>query len=133
MSGIRVDHLEHDRFLVSIRGHELLVDQPSADDEIGPTPTELFVAGLAACVAFYGQRFLRRHGVPRGLRVESGFEMAERPTRVERVWIRVHVAGPLSGQLRTALERVVDQCTVHNSLRQPPVVEITLEEAAEAA
>jgi putative redox protein len=31
--------------------------------DVGPTPTELFVAGLASCVAFYARRYLRRHDI----------------------------------------------------------------------
>ena len=63
MNGIKVRHEEGDRFRVSIRGHELFVDQPVDDggQDSAPTPTELFVAGLASCVAFYAGRFLRRH------------------------------------------------------------------------
>jgi putative redox protein len=134
---ILVDHIERDRFRVRVREHELVVDQPTeaGGDDAGPTPTELFVAGLASCVAFYAERFLGRHSIPsKGLRVESGFEMAEdRPPRVDRVWIRVSVPVALSCVLRTTLERVVDQCTVHNSLREPPAVLITVAESVAVA
>jgi len=134
---ILVDHIERDRFRVSVRDHEFIVDQPAeaGGADAGPTPTELFVAGLASCVAFYAERFLGRHAIPsKGLRVESGFEMAEdRPPRVARVWIRVYVPVALPRALSTALERVVDLCTVHNSLRQPPAVLITVAEPAAVA
>lgn len=56
-------HVVGDRFRVAIRGHEIEVDQPldgGGTDE-APTPTELFVASLAACAAFFAGRFLRRH------------------------------------------------------------------------
>ncbi len=50
---------------VSVRGHRVLVDQPAGDggQDTAPTPTELFVASLATCVAFYGGRYLTRHGI----------------------------------------------------------------------
>jgi len=58
------------------------VDQPDAGDS-GPTPTDLFVASLAACTARDAGRFFVRHGVDaEGFEVACGSEMAEdRPAR----------------------------------------------------
>jgi len=67
---------------VRIRGHGLTVDQPweVGGHDTGPSPTELFVASLAACLAYYGGRFLARHGLdPSGLRVESDFATTTYP------------------------------------------------------
>jgi putative redox protein len=49
-----VRHLADDRFSIDIRGHVVNVDQPAyaGGTDTAPTPTELFVAGLASCVAF---------------------------------------------------------------------------------
>jgi putative redox protein len=57
----------------------------------------------------------------------------ERPSRIVSVSIRVRVSAPLSAEQWSALERVVDRCTVHNSLRDPPAVRIEVEADAEAA
>jgi putative redox protein len=53
-----------ERYEVTLRGHRVTVDQPAAlgGDDGAPTPTELFVASLATCVAFYAGRYLTRHG-----------------------------------------------------------------------
>ena len=66
MPDVTVRHEEGDRFRATIRGHQLVIDQPVEDGgtDAGPTPTELFVAGLASCVAFYAERYLRRHHLP---------------------------------------------------------------------
>ena len=41
-------------------------------EDTGPTPTELFIASLAGCVAFYARRYLDRHDQPtEGLTVEA--------------------------------------------------------------
>jgi hypothetical protein len=52
---VRVDYRHGDRFDIRIRDHMVTVDQPAdvGGDDAGPTPTELFVAGLASCVAFH--------------------------------------------------------------------------------
>lgn len=130
MHTLNVAHLDGDRFEMRVRRHRLVVDQPVADggSDLGPTPTELFVAGLAACVAFYAGRFLARHGLgPEGLRVEAGFTMsADRPARVDAVTLRLVTPRPLPEQRRRALLAVVDRCTVHNSLRVAPDVRVAL-------
>ena len=52
---IAVSYLGGDRLHIDVRGHELSADQPVEDGggDTAPTPTELFVAGLSACVGFY--------------------------------------------------------------------------------
>ena len=80
---------------VDVRGHRVRTDQPTdaGGDDSAPTPTELFVAALATCVAFYAGRYLSRHGFDRdGLGVTAEFEMAtDRPARVAAVRLTVGV------------------------------------------
>jgi uncharacterized OsmC-like protein len=136
MPNLSVTHQTADRFELQVRGHRLLCDQPLADggDDQGPTPTELFVGSLAACVAFYARRFLARHDLDTtGLRVEAAYTMSpDRPARVDTITLRLLLPQPLEENRRRALLAVVDHCTVHNSLRTPPEVRITLAEPADA-
>jgi len=115
---------------VAVRGHRVMVDQPAdAGGEDGaPTPTELFVASLGTCVAFYAGRYLTRHGLDRaGLGVSVGFDMAEgRPARVAAVRLTLRVPAEVPAERRAALRAVVSHCTVHNSLTTPPEVTIDL-------
>src|SRR5579859_2973035 len=62
---IQVDGIAGFAYLISIGEHELVVDQPVEDggEDLGPTPTDLFVAGLASCAAYYAGRFLARRGI----------------------------------------------------------------------
>ena len=53
MARITVTHRHGQSFDIRVRGYALISDEPvtlGGDDE-GPTPTELMVAGLAACAA----------------------------------------------------------------------------------
>ena len=131
MTRMPVRHVEGDRFTIGIRGHEVVVDQPAADGgtDAGPTPTELFVGGLASCVAFYAGRFLARHGIERdGLSVDCDWEMAEdRPNRVSRIEIRIGLPEDFPREHHDRLMAVVEHCTVHNSMVQTPEVHITAE------
>ena len=126
-----------DRFALQVRGHRLVCDQPLAEGggDQGPTPTELFVASLAACVAHYARRFLARHDLdPGGLRVDADFTMStDRPARVDTITLRLIIPQPLDPNRRRALLAVVDHCTVHNSLRTPPEVRVTLAEPARSS
>ena len=137
MPDIVVRHEGGDRFRVRVRDHELRVDQPVEDGggDTGPTPTELFVAGLAACVGFYAERFLYRHALPtEGLAVECDFAFAEDgPARVASAALRVTLPAGFPESKRERLARVVEHCTVHNSIRHAPSIRIELEAAADAA
>jgi putative redox protein len=131
-TGARIDvrHVDGDAYAISARGHPILVDQPVADggQDMGQTPTELLVAALASCVAFYVGRYLIRHGLDRsGLAVTGEFSMAVgRPARVGMIRLRITVPGGVPPLRRDALLAVASHCTVHNTLRQQPDVSIEL-------
>jgi putative redox protein len=130
MNEMTVRHQGGDRFEIDVRDHRVIVDQPiwAGGSDKGPTPTELFVAGLASCVAFYAERFLRRHSLPvRGLEVRCEFAMDSQAARVASVQLGVVVPAFLNEGHRRALLAVVDHCTVHNSIRQGPEVGIRME------
>jgi len=136
-TSLRIEHQGGDRFAIDVRGHRVVVDQPEAaggHDE-GPTPTELFVASLAACVGFFAERFLRRHDLPvEGLAVEARFDFAnERPARVEWIELDVRLPAAIPESRRVALERVIEHCTVHESIRTEPEVLTRVVEPAAAA
>lgn len=126
-----VTHTDHDVYTLDIRGHRLQVDQPTeaGGTDTAPTPTELFAASLATCVAFYAGRYLHRHGLRRtGLRVRTEFTMAtDRPARVASLHVVVVPPPGLSDQRRAALLAVASHCTVHNTLHEPPEIDIELE------
>lgn len=128
---IQVAHDDGDRCTVTIRGHELVTDQPvdAGGGNAGPTPTELFVAGLAACVAFYAGRFLRRH-TDGAVSVACSYDMShDRPARVSAIRLLVDVPTALREDVREGLRRAVEHCTVHNSLMTPPDVRISVRDA----
>jgi putative redox protein len=125
---IRVDHKGGDLFEIAVRQHVLHVDQPIEDggSDAAPTPTEMFVASLASCVAFYVRRFLLRHDLPTdGLAVTALFSMSEHPARVGEIQLSIQIPG-VPEDRRAPLLAVASHCTVHNSLEHPPVVTIGL-------
>jgi putative redox protein len=127
---VEVSYLGGESYAVATRGHALLTDQPAATGgaDTAMTPTELFVASLGSCVAFYAGRYLSRHGLNRdGLHVTAVFTTAtDRPARVGTVRLAIQVPGGLPPGRRAALLAVAAHCTVHNTLRQAPDIAIEL-------
>jgi uncharacterized OsmC-like protein len=128
---VDVGYLEGEAYEIRVRGHRVFVDQPVEDHgaDTAPTPTELFVGSLAACVAFYAGRYLTRHGLTRdGLEVLADFDMAaDRPARVTAIRITVHPPRGFPADRTAALTAVCSHCTVHNSLTLQPDVTVTVE------
>jgi putative redox protein len=124
---IEVRRQDRDRYEIRIRDHTLVVDQPGSGDA-GPTPTEIWVGGLASCVAYYAGTFLTRHGIDAtDLRVRAAWRFAEdRPARVGDVAIEVDVPSGFPPELADRFHAVVTHCTVHNSMKDPPSVSIEL-------
>ncbi len=137
MSDIGVRHEEGDRYRIEVRGHSMWVDQPKqhGGDDSAPTPTELFVAGLGSCVAFYGGRYLARHHLPTdGFGVDCSFELSDdRPTRVASIQISVVLPEMFPPERREAFLAVIEHCTVHNSMMTTPEIAIALRDRRRAA
>lgn len=126
---VRVDHKGGDLFEIAVRQHVLHVDQPVEDggSDAAPTPTEMFVASLASCVAFYVRRFLSRHDLPTdGLSITAKFAMGERPARVAEIGLSIQLPAGVPEARRAPLLAVASHCTVRNTLEHPPEVTIEL-------
>lgn len=124
-----VRHLEGDRFAIEVRGHIITVDQPAdaGGEDSAPTPTELFLAGLASCVAFYARRYLARHTLAsEGLAVSLHYETGGRPNRVTRISIDVTPPAEFPLDRLDAFLAVASHCTVHNTLADAPPIRVTL-------
>jgi putative redox protein len=130
---VTVTIADGDALVARVRGHNVRMDQPESGDS-GPSPTELFAASLAGCVAYFAQRFLRRNGVDvDDLVVSARFDAAtDKPPRVARISVDVTLP-KIADPLRHAVERVIDGCTIHNSLRIPPIVTISYQDTEAAA
>jgi putative redox protein len=133
---ITVRHVSGEHFAVDIRGHQLAVDQPNAVPglEAGPTPVELFVAALASCAAHAAQLVLTRIDSEASVTATCGYGMSSlSPSRVEFVHVALVLPAALSPERLASIRRAVDQCTVHQSLRRPVEVVVTLLDDSEAA
>lgn len=123
-----------DAYDMDVKGHVVRVDQPevAGGTNTGPSPTDLWVASLGGCVAYYAGKYLRDHDLPTDVTVRTIYKMALGPARVARIQITVEAPG-LPADQQAAFDEAISHCTVHNSLHQPPAVEISTTEVTAAS
>jgi putative redox protein len=133
MESMTVSWLQGSRLAVETRGHRLLVDQPMDEggEDQGMTPVELLLASLGSCIGHFAARFCERHRLPAdGLRVTMAWEYEERPHRVGSMTARVHLppaaAEKLEPEMRARMQKVLEGCTVHNSIAITPKIGVTI-------
>jgi uncharacterized OsmC-like protein len=91
------------------------------------TPIECLGVSLGSCVAFFAARFAQRHALPiDDLRVTTAWDYAEQPHRVGRFDVQIAFRGALDAAMRDRLQRVVEGCTVHQTLTHPPEIRVAL-------
>lgn len=124
-----VDYLGGLRFEVTTRGHHIVSDQPleNGGSDSGMTPPELLLASLGACAGYYAAEYLRGRSLPaEGLRVHVEAEKGSKPARLSI--FRIHVeARTVDEKHREGLLRAVKHCLIHNTLLQPPSIEVVIE------
>lgn len=129
MARITVTHRHDESFDIRVRGYALISDEPvtyGGDDE-GPTPTELMVAGLAACAAEEAVRCLTEAGHAfLAVEVEADFVWDLEDQRIASIHLKVKLPDGLSEKLRDAVSAAVLSCPARKMLTQPPSVDYEL-------
>ncbi|WXG47484.1 MAG: OsmC family protein [Candidatus Atabeyarchaeum deiterrae] len=124
-----VSLIENVKFEAECRGHKLTLDQPVEDggSDAGMTPVELFVASLGSCIGYFAVVFCQRRKIPpAGMNVKLDWESAEDPHRIGSIDVVINLSARLGEKERAGLLRMVEGCTVHNTLKNKPNVKITL-------
>jgi uncharacterized OsmC-like protein len=61
-----------------------------------------------------------------GLKITAEWDYAERPHRVGTITVHVDLPARLESEMRNRLQRVLESCTIHQSLADPPKVSVGL-------
>lgn len=126
---VTVEHLGAVQFEIKAREHMIASDQPKENggfDE-GMTPPEIFLGALGACAAYYAAEYLRQKGLAtEGTRVKITAEKASNPARVDNIHIEVELPLACEERDRTGVDRAVHRCLLHNTLMNPPKMEIAI-------
>ncbi|UCF34377.1 MAG: OsmC family protein [Phycisphaerales bacterium] len=114
-------------FDIRVRGHEVTSDLSAKDggrDE-GPSPVELLGGSLGACVAMMVQGYCERHGYTDGdVGVSLTLELADGPKRVGGIVVDVELPEGVPEDTKEVIRRMAERCPVHETLRDPPRVDI---------
>ncbi len=125
---VSVSYLGGSKFEVAARGHRVICDQPAdngGSDE-GMTPPEFLLASLAACAAWYANRYLQTRQLPAAdLKVRVTAEKASQPARLASFRIEIDAPG-LNEHHREGVLRAAKLCLIHNTLLGQPSIEIAV-------
>lgn len=126
---MKISHLGGWRFNVRCRGQQIVSDQPLEEDgeDTGMTPVELFVSSLGCCIGVYAKMFCERHKIPyEGMKIDLEWKMARNPSRVSEFKATIRLEKDVDPDLAQGILRMVKHCTVHNTIRDPPEIEISV-------
>jgi putative redox protein len=129
MARITVKHRHGQSFDIRVRGYALISDEPATvggDDE-GPTPTELMVAGLAACAADEAVKHLASIGERfEPMEVGADFDWDSQGCRVRSIRLEVTVPDAISATARKEVLNAMQSCPARKMLVEPPSIEYEL-------
>ena len=95
------------------------------------TPPELLLASLASCAGFYAAVYLRKHKLAeKGTRVRVTADKRKDPPRLDDFRIALEVPAGLEQKHIEGVERAVHQCLIHNTLLNPPTINIEIHSSA---
>lgn len=121
---VLVKYIAGQEFLVTAKGHQIIVDQPKEKGgaDKGMNPLELFLSALAACVGVYARNYLNNAGLDaEKLKVRVSGGLAEdSPRRFKDIKIEIE-AGDLGGR-KEAFLNFIRNCPVHNTLQGRPEI-----------
>ena len=122
-------------FETEVGGQRITTDvtPPMGGKGRAPTPPDLFIVSLGACVAAFVARYCEQQGIDtRELRVETAFEKNEQPAFLTNFQVDVHLPHGECGDRGAAIKRVADHCIIEETLRQFQQVQIQIHDKARA-
>ncbi len=119
------------RTAIHIRNHTVIADEPVQDGgtDTGPSPLEIFVGTLGACIVVTTEAYAKRKNWPlEGVSVELNMERIKREDYpaytgdspyIHQFRERIHFDGPLTDEQKARLMQIAGKCPVHVVLDHP--------------
>lgn len=142
MTEAKISLREGYKTIISSGGHAIISDEPlsAGGQDLGPTPMQLLLGSLGACVAITVKLYAERKGwTLEGVDVDVAMERfkgIEYPGYqgdedfVHEFKVAVDLKGELSGEQRARLMEIAGKCPVHRAITMPAVVLKTMVEQA---
>jgi putative redox protein len=124
-----ISYLEGWRFSSKCRSHEIISDQPIEEDgqDTGMTPVEMFISSIGCCMGVYAKMFCDRHKISmEGMSIYLTWNVAKKPSRVGDLQVKIMFKKNIAPELQQGITRMVKHCTVHNTLNNPPKIDVDI-------
>jgi putative redox protein len=123
---------------ISVGPHLFQADEPIefGGNDVGPTPYELFLAGLGACTGITLRMYADQKGWPlQDVRVRLAYsrihaedckECDSSEAMIDHIEREIEFTGALSAEQRQRLLDIADKCPVHRTLTSKVQIHTTL-------
>jgi ribosomal protein S12 methylthiotransferase accessory factor len=120
------------KFLAENRGHKVVIDRATDPGETGqgPTPTELFIDGLGACVGMYVISYCKSAGINmEGLTIKVDWEkeLKKKPYHIKNIDIKISLPNAEIGARKAALLKIAESCLIHQTIKGSPDIRVDME------
>ena len=115
---------------INIRGHELTGDElpDNGGNDIGPTPHEFVLAGLAACTASTLRMYVDRKGWPVD-NILIGVSLFKEKTSeglVSHISRTIQIEGGVDEVQKQRMIEIADKCSIQRMLTSPIIIKTQL-------
>jgi uncharacterized OsmC-like protein len=126
---VEISRKDDNHLVVETRGQIVSVHRGVSADEAtdGFMASELVLGGLGACMLGTALTFARNTDMPLDdLRVVMDAESAPNPERLQTIRVTMTATGQLTERHLASLSRVAARCKIHNTLADPPNIELSV-------
>lgn len=131
MNNMEVKFTGKKGFRIKVRDHEIETDLPAemGGEDNAPTPTELFIASIGACMGIYAASYMRTAKLnPEGLSLSLEWEYDRSRKKVQRIDAVITVPNQDLGERKEALLLAAEKCLLHNTLHECPEMTARIKE-----
>jgi ribosomal protein S12 methylthiotransferase accessory factor len=110
------------------KGFAIQTDQPEQAGGGGsaPSPFDLFLASIGACVGYYVLSFCQGRSIPTaGLKLNLQSERNKETGLIGKIAIEILLPAEFPEKYKEAVKRAAELCAVKKHLESPPQFEIT--------
>ena len=131
MERTEVKYQDGKRFVAENWGHKVTIDVPKelGGSDAGPTPPELFIDALGACIGVHVVGFCTSTGINTdGLKIKIDWEkqVKEKPFSIKSINVAIDLPNADVGPRKDALIKVAHSCLIHQTIKAQPKISINL-------
>lgn len=130
MDLITVQQKNTQEFSINVRQHEVRSDMSVNDggQDAAASPTELLVGAFGACLGMAVARYCQTIGCPSGnIELYLTYQLADSPKRIQNIVVDMELPEGFPPERLAAVRRVVRSCPVHNTLTNPPKIDLEID------